>query len=527
MPLGYGEDPHCGPFNKIKRKVRSRLDAICRRHDIGYHGMGPKAYFLFNKYDKRFIRDMKKEPGFKPWMYRKFFEIKEKIAPVYSEKKQLMGSKRKAPEFRGASARKKARTSSNRRSGGTQTTAVAVRSSASKSVSQGGGSAVGTVNTRKIKSRGKKHTIKSKALLVDGNVVPGASVQKRLTNMAKTGVVLSYKARGQLADNDCVYVGASSMPQEEVLQGIVASMLKSFVRRCGWRIRDIEEAVPFNWYGTAQQAKLLLSYASTSGSGSGFVWQYIVPNALVTFWDIVLDCTASLTTFIGNNLSDRYLDRLIFQTESDAAESGMDIVVNLVKARIKIYSNSTFKIQNQSYRDVAGTEEDNALDVHNIPLIGKGYEFKGASILMQGINRFVTYPFAPTAEYGIIRQQGSVDTLERLKEPPLKNAFQSCRNIGDVGVAPGEIKSSLVVDYESHYLNNFIWKIYAVSLGSNFRNMLGSSRMFGLKKQIDTDLLTSVSNITVKFEHFLQLGCVAAFGQDIVTTTRLQEDEVF
>lgn len=71
---------HGGPFNKIRRKARNKRDAIYRDHDIGYEKLGPKAYFTYNKYDKRLIRSLNKSKSKWDILPRAYFKAKRQYA---------------------------------------------------------------------------------------------------------------------------------------------------------------------------------------------------------------------------------------------------------------------------------------------------------------------------------------------------------------------------------------------------------------------------------------------------------------
>lgn len=57
--------PHCGPFNSISSGTTSRVDSICRTHDMEYNDeIARKGYIhtytKFNKADAKFIKNMPK-----------------------------------------------------------------------------------------------------------------------------------------------------------------------------------------------------------------------------------------------------------------------------------------------------------------------------------------------------------------------------------------------------------------------------------------------------------------------------------
>ena len=80
----YHKYHHCGPFNRILKGPRNKVDSICRKHDIAYGKIGAKAYFKFSKADQDFINEMGKQPGARPWLYTKVFQAKKALAPELS-----------------------------------------------------------------------------------------------------------------------------------------------------------------------------------------------------------------------------------------------------------------------------------------------------------------------------------------------------------------------------------------------------------------------------------------------------------
>lgn len=77
---------YAGPGNPLdigyraKYKPTNALDRAAYRHDWYYAGMGPKAYFVYNKGDARFLRDTRGLGGFNAHVARGYFLTKRGIS---------------------------------------------------------------------------------------------------------------------------------------------------------------------------------------------------------------------------------------------------------------------------------------------------------------------------------------------------------------------------------------------------------------------------------------------------------------
>lgn len=85
---------HCGPFNKIRKRVSENIaDRICQKHDIQYgqyqkRRKGLRAadpYWQFNEADRQFIENAKVSGSTAARMYATFFRGKRVLAPRMRE----------------------------------------------------------------------------------------------------------------------------------------------------------------------------------------------------------------------------------------------------------------------------------------------------------------------------------------------------------------------------------------------------------------------------------------------------------
>lgn len=384
------------------------------------------------------------------------------------------------------------------------------RASSSRSLKdvKGKGSSSGIVKTKTVKK-----TVKP--LLVDGNLVASKKVQAGMQSLSQKGVVGTYEYYGSGADPDCVYMGAASVPQTETFFVFCCAFLKALCIRAGWHPVDINEVVPLKWFGTGAGG-IEIYLRDVDGDTPGNAWAYtFVSTSTISI--MATSMATNIKAAIAAN-PESYFSFVILRPNTDAS-AGMEFKFDLTKSMITLKSISTVKLQNSTFNVEAGEEDDdNALDVHNVPLIGKSYRTKGQSVLVHGINRgFSTRPFCATNAGGVVKFLAAQDTTSKYAEPALPSTFVGCRGHGDVSLAPGEVKSNIQIDSYRMNLNRFIYSMYYESgvTITNQKHRLGYTRFFGLEKQLNNGNATS---ITVGYEHNLQLGAKVDFKATVHTS---------
>lgn len=190
------------------------------------------------------------------------------------------------------------------------------------------------------------------------------------------------------------------------------------------------------------------------------------------------------------------------------------IHINLVGARFHWDIKSSLKIQN---RTITAVGDDNALDVNNAPLYGKGYSGTGSG------SRFVT-PYTnnttlgtpPVGNYlGLIALGAPILVNEGIQEPPQPNMFTDCKSYGKVRIEPGAIQTSVLVHRSSSTLDK-LWRDLIVSstVGTSTTALryrhIGKFRFMALEKMINSTL--GEPGIQIAYELNIRYGGYFTFS---------------
>lgn len=478
MPLGLGDDPHCGPFNPIWKETKSRLDEICREHDLGYSEMGTSAYYVFNKYDEQFLRKIKTVPGMRSWLYRKVFEWKRSLLGKKMSRGLLvsgskgiqmppsppMGGKRKSSSVSFMSAKKLKMAGSKKK--------------VAKKVGKG-----------KKPMKLKTYRVSKKTRRVAKRVVKAKVSHEE--KCLKEGSVFTYEQSGKESSDHSVYLGHTTAVGDQILkQCIYAIVRKLFKRQENFYNWDYSIEAP-----TATATLYLKHESKTSGALTNYASYALTPA--ITYRDVVSSLIASIQTWLGANNDDYTLASL----EIYEVGKGTISCLSLRSLKIHYKLESTMKCQNVSYTADALGDDDNALNVDRIPVIGKGYGSRGPGFqCMTHIGNNRTRPFFANDLNGLIitdGEEGYVNATYRpFREPPSFKVFQGAWSLGGMKLPSGVVKRDVLVLTLNVGFNKLLWMVNNISKTYFYRQGFGKSHMFGFEKEIN---LTS-DKIVVGYE---------------------------
>jgi len=174
---------------------------------------------------------------------------------------------------------------------------------------------------------------------------------------------------------------------------------------------------------------------------------------------LMADFYDDLTTF-----SDDRIDSIEFLPVATSRFTGINL--NLVSAKISVYTKSALKIQNVTTENTADNEAD---DVNAVVLTGKLYGCKGNNFVKKANNKLLDGLFSPYNEEALFgsfaKQDASVigttsvgfyngaglsndvnTTFYKPSEPPKYWEIQNCRTKAKLAVGPGAIKTSVLTE---------------------------------------------------------------------------------
>jgi len=477
--------PHCGPFNSIRKKANGDVDRICRMHDLAYKSMGPKAYTHFSNADAKFIARMQRKRGLAPWVYSRVFKLKKMMASRLSEKKEnnyltidppkmartktaypsptITPRKRRIsnatpppPNKRVASVKPKLRITAKGVSGGGR-----------------GSSKKKSRTSRKSANRGKK-IAKSKV-----------AFEKQCMD---SGYVVTQEAHGKVTDPNCVFIGHGTgsygVMIDAVAFSIVRRMFKKIDNFSDWDA-PVEAPIATATLYLVEENQLdgaITNRANTVLTG-------------LTYRQVKAWLYTQFTSYI---ISEEAKKRLIALRLYEVAKGTIE-TINLRSLMVKYHIQSDLKYQNVSFTADALGDDDNALNVDRIPLIGKGYGSRGPAFenkTVVGANR--TRPFAIDYQFGVVANTGergyTNGTYKPYSEPPSHLTFNKTWSLGGVKASPGIVKRDTIITQIDVTLHKFLWNVgYEAGPEAYVYRpyAFGKVHMFALEKEINltTDLI--------------------------------------
>lgn len=405
--------PHCGPFNTVKKvKSDDGVDEICRQHDIGYGELGPKAYFMYNEHDDKFVRAMDRQEGILPKIYGGVFKVKKALMPhMTSSHKQMRVGKKSTGRFRrktGKKVIKRKRYS---------------RKTYKKKDKKG--------NRRFKKTRfGHKKFKKGKRFNSKVNE-KGSVLKVEDGGVAKTFV------------NDTLYIGHGCSMYEAYLSMWRAIVKEVMIQRKS-DFSDWKENI-YNLNDNDDDQSTLsfeIDYVKNEANSIGATYMLYYLNAPCTYQDAALRLGEAFLNEIKAVKSEVCIDRILVSDNytGDTTQPVASIEMSQFFANFSYVSN--LKIQNRTLGDPHGDPDgnvDTVIDVARNPIVGKLYRHRKSwrNHMVPNKNSFNTG--APSCILTPNRSGvfASSSTLypSVLKKPPPGWVFDSSQH--SFGVSPG------------------------------------------------------------------------------------------
>lgn len=355
---------------------------------------------------------------------------------------------------------------------------------------------------------------------------------KKLTSMdyfGRKGVVIAGELGGVLDDTVAPYsqsmaVGHASYTCETVYWSAALAVTKMLFQKSNMKVVEFKDVIiPPN-------------------KGPGIVGLHIRPTLNTVNVVNTLSLVAGTTTFVdvaqwlvnqfkSFNPSSKFT-RLTFEKQHQNVTgntSGSTILADfdMTKCKLDFYSKSALKIQNRTVSSANNNEED---DVDNVPLYGKSYYGKGNwcahKITENEIDLFTPnlsnyhQTFSALSIWNPVwtkRFEGSPSTSTTtgvstsLQEPQPRSAYTNVKYVGKAHLDPGHIKTSVLYDRSTIYLNSLIRQIQFVGANIGDQNglNLGNFRMYHFERMIQAVELDESNSIKLAFEVDCKVGCAA------------------
>jgi len=518
--------PHCGPGNDIREFATDRIDAICRKHDIDYNNIGyPHAYIKFNKADEEFIDAMSKEKGLPAELYTKVFKLKKKIAPTINRGRGAVSTpsaKRKLNQVQLPTPPP----SSKRQKQDFKEVEMARKKSAPRSTARAG---------RSIKSKGRLGPKMRKMRKTTGKKFNAKRYNKKQNMWSKVtqkGISFLRESTGSTVSPFSVYVGHSTTPVTGILLNIAYAIVKSIFTKAGYQMTDVDDTVT----GTGQ---VILDWQPLPNSSISSDTQAF--TAGTTSYATI---AGGLNTALGNKMISTSAPNVASILKKVRVEIAIDAgskyyEIDMTNASIWITVESKLILQNRSYTADGLGDDDNAINVDNIPLVGKSYYGKTMGTYYTGKNESLT-PFYARNDLGfieVVTPYGSgtgkpVPSEPALASPPDKGFFKKISVIKPIGISPGAMTTDKMFYKTKMNLNQYLRKLYLfTSVGSyGYLPQMGHFKFFGLEKKIHQLSISAnedVNPVRVAWQCNQKIGTYLTYFERVQTKPLYSRDDTF
>lgn len=335
-------------------------------------------------------------------------------------------------------------------------------------------------------------------------------------------------------ETDSTYVGHGTIAVKATLQIIWASILKKFFKiALNWDAPSTDAFIPNNGSGADllclvrtnletgadQTTDFSISYGTTPGTSS------TIESLAVTFAQII-------TPWLQQDISERnWILKELRMGSGTGTVNNIQAKLDLYRMKIHYFSKSDLKVQNASNAVGADTNNDNALDVNNVPLQGKLYFGKGCVAQIRNPRNTAT---ATLRNYlgvepnnGIMFYYGDTDidyAYGQMREPPHPSQFINVKGASNILLQPGSIKRNTLFSKYVMYLNSFhnalrFWSSTQDAWYQGHKTKIGKFAFVGLEK-----LLTSSNDkIKVRAEIELKHGAYCSLGAPAVSVAKYKK----
>jgi len=337
----------------------------------------------------------------------------------------------------------------------------------------------------------------------------GSPSKKSENYFSRYGATDTLEVSGSITDPDCVYVGHSSFSAVRLFETCMVAMYrKLYIAAIGYDVSSIDQVIPYK-NGNSDGHSITVFYRDSAGV-MGSVFQAVpvgtslkgLTNTAFSFSDTIWKAA----------INDRVIVRV---TISDNDTNLVRATIDVTRLKFTYQFKSELKMQNVT---IPTTEDNEADDVNNVPLVGRSYEFNNWAPRTNASNANAVGSssgnvdfFSLVSEFDGVTLVRAAQMPQALKEPPAAAAFSNCAKSMKVRLQPGDIKSDWLIGGGSVSFQNLVNGLdFSASVPQNNRRVrIGKHAMIAVEKLIG---LAGTLPIKIIYEvnHFV--GVVASYG---------------
>lgn len=329
----------------------------------------------------------------------------------------------------------------------------------------------GSVNTMMSAGKTKMRKIKKKS---------------KKSKAQRNGVVTTFEHNATYSNTGQVaYIGHHTHPIDQVRYEMWVIILKTLINKMNIFPTNRDQTLTVLDFSVGDQFEV--EFRSTP---TGLISSTTFSVAAGTTFNNIVSWAGDVTRswFTGES-GQTTLEKIRFLPSSLTSPAACE--VNLSNALITINSKSAMKMQN---RTINSTGNDQADDVDNVPLYGKGYLCRGNQgrlFTAAGLNETI---IASPSSGAISTTSGTGDGLP--EEPPQPGFFRNVRAHGKFHLDPAQVKTSVVSGRFKGFVNTLLNQINGITTGLK-RVSLGTSKFYAIEKMINS---TPAQPIVISYE---------------------------
>jgi len=342
-----------------------------------------------------------------------------------------------------------------------------------------------------------------------------------MDKFVKKGVVLASERGGVMSTTaveqaQSFIIGHVTAGSDHVRSMCAYGLVKMIAQKLGRAVLDFNQlALP----GGGRIENLGIQYY-TAGNGKA---SFSADFTSTSTWQ---DIYSQVLGFFNNHNTDVsfYMTVLEWQYKSVATTPAVgtqtQFRLDLVKARVQMYTKSSLKVQNRTI-NTAGNDEEG--DVDNVPMYGKQYEGNGNHIVYGNHLAGALYPSNDILRCNadlLIQEKATNAALPQLREPPPLSVLKNAKTIAKAKLDPGEVKTSVLTWSQSALLNVVLRK---TTISNNLSPLvtpqhIGKFRIFILEKMIQAVATDNINGMKLAYELDAKYAVICTAPKETTTT---------
>jgi len=342
----------------------------------------------------------------------------------------------------------------------------------------------------------------------------------RSDGFSKKGITLNYERSNVLGDTRVVTVGHTTACRTHLQVALAHSIVKAMASQMDIPIESFSNQIITSLAGDTFDLHYLTA-AGPAPAATGVVVYTVIGNPVTSTWADVASALAAVIEGFSEQVE------LLTFSFNPVLTGVRTHFISLKNAFFHCQVASSLKMQNRSVPS-ADAGEDNAEDVHNVPVTGRSYSGMGTGTtrLNPGSTIFTSQVGLWSDDYGVISMAGTstiapTPSPSNIIEPEDAGTFVDVKKTGGIHIEPGQIKTSFLFSKINMSVNRYMTLIHTGNLaaaGTRYRARTGKFKFYQLEKLLEPNQ-GSPYPISIGYENNTRIKTYISFGKGAPTST--------